>query len=79
MKHCICRYKWYIVHFYLFILFILKLLISYFILANSYHCPGTVNTCIPVKWQCDGENDCPNGIDEINCKIANCDTWQFEV
>lgn len=48
-------------------------------IASSFHCPGTANTCIPVKWQCDGEKDCPEGKDEINCEIANCESWQFEV
>lgn len=53
--------------------------IPLFTLASSFHCPGTANTCIPAKWQCDGEKDCPEGKDEISCEIPNCETWQFEV
>jgi len=49
------------------------------LLASSFHCPGTANTCIPVKWQCDGEKDCPEGKDEINCEVTHCETWQFPV
>lgn len=49
------------------------------ILASSFHCPATANTCIPAKWQCNGEKDCPDGKDELNCEMPNCETWQFEV
>lgn len=49
------------------------------LVASSFHCPGTASTCIPAKWQCDGEKDCPEGIDELNCEVATCESWQFEV
>lgn len=24
-------------------------------------------TCIPLRWKCDGEPDCPNGEEELGC------------
>lgn len=51
----------------------------FFFIASSFHCPDTSNTCIPIKWQCDGEKDCRDGKDELNCEAKNCEIWQFEV
>lgn len=53
--------------------------IVFLILASSFRCPGTANTCIPAKWQCDGEKDCPDGKDEIHCEVSICENWQFKV
>ncbi|CAD5215557.1 unnamed protein product [Bursaphelenchus xylophilus] len=42
--------------------------------------PGSLfsNKCIPKKWQCDGEYDCPNKDDEIGCQSVECQTDQFK-
>lgn len=37
---------------------------------NRYRCEGG-NKCIPLKWICDGVNDCDDKLDERNCFIGN--------
>ncbi|CAL1537090.1 unnamed protein product, partial [Lymnaea stagnalis] len=34
--------------------------------------------CVPPSWLCDGDKDCLNGDDELNCSISRCDSKQFE-
>ena len=31
---------------------------------HEFHCG---NRCIPLKWLCDGDNDCDEGEDEVGC------------
>lgn len=34
---------------------------------NEFSCGSGSTQCIPVFWKCDGEKDCDNGEDEVNC------------
>lgn len=34
-------------------------------------------SCIPATWRCDGENDCTDYSDEINCANRTCPDYQF--
>ncbi|XP_054258708.1 uncharacterized protein LOC128983440 [Macrosteles quadrilineatus] len=38
---------------------------SYTCAANLFSCG--LNDCIPLPWVCDGQPDCKNGLDELNC------------
>ena len=41
---------------------------SYFVCnENSFRCKYDQQICVPVKWICDGTNDCLDGSDEILC------------
>ncbi|XP_071956697.1 low-density lipoprotein receptor-related protein 4-like [Antedon mediterranea] len=33
--------------------------------------------CIAVQWICDGDKDCPNGQDELNCESSTCSSNQI--
>lgn len=35
--------------------------------VNEFSCGAGSTQCIPVFWKCDGEKDCDNGEDEVNC------------
>lgn len=43
-------------------------------MPSEYHCPGE-NRCIPEKWICDGDADCRDNSDEVNCSKL----WQGSV
>lgn len=40
--------------------------------VNEFSCGVGSTQCIPVFWKCDGEKDCDNGEDEVNCGTS---TW----
>lgn len=41
-------------------------------LGHQISCgPGSLQ-CIPAAWQCDGERDCKNGADEVDCGRLTC-------
>lgn len=44
--------------------------------ANQFTCNN--NVCIPEFWKCDGDNDCGDHSDEINCNRATCSPNNFE-
>ncbi|CAE1270052.1 PRSS12 [Acanthosepion pharaonis] len=43
---------------------------------NEMSC-GSSNTCVPLVWECDGEEDCPGGEDESNCVASKCSKDQM--
>ena len=38
--------------------------------ATEFRCSD--GECIEKKWRCDGENDCANGDDELDCPNRTC-------
>ncbi|KAI1289964.1 Very low-density lipoprotein receptor [Halotydeus destructor] len=38
---------------------------------NHFACNGT-QMCLPDRWRCDGNPDCPTGEDEANCPTSTC-------
>ena len=46
--------------------------------SNEFKCESILNPkCISLSWKCDGEDDCGNGSDELNCTFSSCNTDQF--
>ncbi|KAK6484433.1 low-density lipoprotein receptor-related protein 8-like [Huso huso] len=46
---------------------------------EKFNCGGSSNKCIPLSWQCDGETDCENGMDEAECPsdVKPCPSSEF--
>lgn len=40
--------------------------------VNEFSCGAGSTQCIPTFWKCDGEKDCDNGEDEVNCGEWTC-------
>jgi hypothetical protein len=45
--------------------------------AGEFSCSSN-HYCLPAAWKCDGENDCIDGSDEVNCSNNSCEPWQFQ-
>ncbi|KAG8180027.1 hypothetical protein JTE90_026630 [Oedothorax gibbosus] len=57
-------------------------LLSFFALqtngqCSSHHFKCRSNKCIPISWQCDDDNDCGDGSDELNCEARTCSDTEF--
>lgn len=39
---------------------------------EAFQCPGS-HMCVPQRWKCDGDKDCPDGADES--VKAGCSKW----
>ncbi|XP_075232916.1 sortilin-related receptor-like [Lycorma delicatula] len=48
------------------------------ITCPSIHFKCHNSLCIPKDWKCDGDNDCGDGSDELNCQITTCSPEQFQ-
>ena len=50
---------------------------------NEHQCQSTngtrLNHCIPESWLCDGDADCPNGTDELECGKYMCTKGKVQV
>eukprot|EP00062_Callorhinchus_milii_P008174 gi/632950593/ref/XP_007890808.1/ PREDICTED: low-density lipoprotein receptor-related protein 1-like isoform X2 [Callorhinchus milii] len=44
---------------------------------NKFACGLGSLQCIPNSWRCDGEKDCDNGGDEVNCAPLTCSPLEF--
>ena len=39
---------------------------------DEFKCPDVEVGCIKQEWVCDGDNDCGDGSDEVNCGESVC-------
>lgn len=46
--------------------------------CSSHHFKCRSGKCIPIGWQCDEENDCGDGSDELNCEARTCSDTEFQ-
>lgn len=46
--------------------------------SSQFRCGITDDRCIPLVWKCDGEKDCKDGLDEVDCPVHICPPGQFQ-
>ncbi|XP_033107880.1 low-density lipoprotein receptor-related protein 2-like isoform X2 [Anneissia japonica] len=44
--------------------------------SDEFRCYN--NRCIPLRWQCDSDNDCGDRSDEVGCSPRNCSESEFK-
>ncbi|XP_064610272.1 low-density lipoprotein receptor-related protein 4-like [Liolophura sinensis] len=44
--------------------------------ADHFSCGD--QRCIPQRWRCDGDKDCPSGLDEKDCVASTCQVTEFK-
>ncbi|GFY71990.1 low-density lipoprotein receptor [Trichonephila inaurata madagascariensis] len=46
--------------------------------CSAHHFQCRSKKCIPISWQCDEENDCGDGSDEVKCEARTCSETEFK-
>ncbi|XP_054715700.1 very low-density lipoprotein receptor-like isoform X2 [Uloborus diversus] len=69
--------NWDYYHFILVFIFILPVFTTVYAQCSSHHFSCRNNKCIPITWQCDDENDCGDGSDELSCEVRTCSDTEF--